>query len=167
MWPWLLTSWARADGLRILRGFFVCLFDLFFGRNKWQMKKLPESGSLCWVYLLGQDEAVAAECEQGCAQVGSVPFDLWWDHTSTVSPLGSVLSITMRHMLRVWSHKDTGKAWALPCPLDYNPSGLKIRDSTRDPLMCRVYNSPISFHPFILATNDAMLKLPWALPVPC
>lgn len=40
------------------------------------MKELPESGSLCCVYLLGQDEAVAAECEQSCAQVGSVRFDL-------------------------------------------------------------------------------------------
>lgn len=28
-------------------------------------------------------------------------------------------------------------------------------------------NSPISSHPSLLATNDAVLKLPWALPVPC
>ena len=40
------------------------------------MKELPESGSLCCVYLLGQDETVVAECEQGCAEVGSVRFDL-------------------------------------------------------------------------------------------
>ena len=40
------------------------------------MENLPESESLCCVYLLGQDEAVGAECEQGCAQVGSVRSDL-------------------------------------------------------------------------------------------
>ena len=40
------------------------------------MENLPESVSLYCVYLVGQDEAVGAECEQGCAQVGSVHFDL-------------------------------------------------------------------------------------------
>ena len=39
------------------------------------MENLPESVSLCCVYL-GQDEAVGAECEQDCDQVGSIDFDL-------------------------------------------------------------------------------------------
>jgi hypothetical protein len=40
------------------------------------MENLPESVSLYCVYLVGQDEAVGAECEQGCAQVSSVSYYL-------------------------------------------------------------------------------------------
>lgn len=36
------------------------------------MEKLPVSVSLNCVCLVAQEESVAAECEQGCAQVSSV-----------------------------------------------------------------------------------------------
>ena len=60
------------------------------------MENLPESVSLCCVYLLGQDEAVGV-------------YDILWGDSLIVSPLASALSPTMKHMLRVCGHKDTGK----------------------------------------------------------
>lgn len=53
---------------------FVVGFALFcfVDKNKWQLEKLPESVSLSCVCLVGQGEAVGAECGQGCAQVCSV-----------------------------------------------------------------------------------------------
>ena len=132
------------------------------------MENLPESVSLCCVYLLGQDEAVAAECEHGCAQVCSLCCDLWWGHSLIVSPLASALSPTMKHMLRVCDLKDTVKAWALSCPQDYEPPRAKDQNSSGDPLKCCVHKIGHVTFPsihLIVASNDAVVKLPWALPV--
>ena len=35
------------------------------------MQNLPETMSLCCVYLVGDSEAVGTECEQSCAESGS------------------------------------------------------------------------------------------------
>ena len=73
------------------------------------MENLPESESLCCVYLLGQDEAVAAERDQGCARCAQSVL-ICDKVIPRLSTLCSALSTTMRHMLRVFDHKDTGKA---------------------------------------------------------
>lgn len=108
------------------------------------MEKLQESVSLYCVYLVGQDEAVGAECEQGCAQVSSVSYYLWWVHSSAVSPPGSAL-ITVRHMLRVCDDRDTG--WPEPCPV------LRIMSSPGCCLDCGSLSS-VSFPLSLVCKED-------------
>ena len=75
------------------------------------MENLPESESLCCVYLVRQDEAVGAEYEHGCVQIS--PLLSKTGSPSALSPLGSALSITVKHTLRVCNHRDTG--WPESC----------------------------------------------------
>ena len=91
----------------------------------------------------------------------------------TRSPLSSVTSELCSlhyyeaHAESLWSEGHRTSR-ALSCSQAYEPLGLKIRELTRDPSVCRVHKSHhISSHPLALASNDAVLKLPWALPVPC
>ena len=75
------------------------------GGHKWQLENLPESVSLCCVYLVRQDEALGAECEQGCAQ-GELSLLLpLTGSPSALSPPDYALSTTVKHKLRVCGHR--------------------------------------------------------------
>lgn len=62
------------------------------------MENLPESVSLNCVCLVAQEEAVAAECEQGCAQVSSVRSCLWGGGAWACHPLDLVTNEAVRKL---------------------------------------------------------------------